>query len=43
MEGPTLKKTKESLKRTNHKENIKFLNPLFLLQEAYQIMKGRTS
>jgi hypothetical protein len=35
MEGPIPKKTKESPKRANHKENIKFLNPL-LLQEAYR-------
>jgi hypothetical protein len=33
-EGPTSKKTKESLERANHGENIKFLNPL-LLRETY--------
>ncbi len=38
MKGPTSKKTKELLKRVNHKGNIKFPNPL-LLQEAYQIRK----
>jgi hypothetical protein len=30
MEGPTAKKTKEPLKKANHKENIKFPNPLLL-------------
>jgi hypothetical protein len=39
MEGPIFKKKNESLKRMNHKWNIKFLNP-FLSQEAYQIRKG---
>jgi hypothetical protein len=39
MEGPMSKKTKEPSKRANHKENIKFLNPL-LLQEAYQGREG---
>ncbi len=38
MEGPISKKTNEPSKRVNHKENIKFLNPL-LSQEAYQIRK----
>jgi len=38
MEGPMSKKTKEPLKKVNHKGN-KFLNP-FLLWEAYQIRKG---
>jgi hypothetical protein len=28
MEGPTSKKSKEPLKRANHKGNIKFLKPL---------------
>jgi len=43
MEGPTSKKTKEPPKSANHKENIKFSNPLLLKplsQEAYQIRKG---
>jgi hypothetical protein len=40
LEGPSSKKTKEPPKRVNHKENIKFLNPL-LSQEAYQIRKGK--
>jgi hypothetical protein len=39
MEGPTSKMTKEPHNMTNHKGNIKFLNPL-QLQEAYQIRKG---
>jgi hypothetical protein len=39
MEGLTSEKTNEPPKRTNHKENIKFLNPL-RSQEAYQIRKG---
>jgi hypothetical protein len=38
-EGPMSKKTKEPPKRENHKGNIKFPNPLLLL-EAYQIRKG---
>jgi hypothetical protein len=33
MKGPTSKKTKEPTKTANHKENIKFPNPL-LSQEA---------
>jgi hypothetical protein len=44
MEEPTSKKTKESAKRANHKENIEFSNPLLLKplsQEAYQIRKGK--
>jgi hypothetical protein len=40
MEGLTSKMTKESPKRMNHKENIKFLNFFLLLREAYQIRKG---
>jgi hypothetical protein len=40
MEGPTSKKTKKPLKGVNHKENIKFLNPL-LSQEGYPIRKGK--
>jgi hypothetical protein len=40
MGGLTSKKTKEPPKKVNHKENIKFLNPLFS-QEAYQIRKGK--
>jgi hypothetical protein len=39
MEGPIFKKTNESLKRMNHKGDIKFRNP-FLSQEAYQIRNG---
>jgi hypothetical protein len=37
------KKTKEPSKIANHKENIKFLNPPLLLQEAYQRRKGEES
>jgi hypothetical protein len=40
MKGLTSKKTKEPPKKVNHKENMKFLNPL-LSQEAYQIRKGK--
>jgi hypothetical protein len=39
MEGPTSRKTNEPPKRADHKENIKFLNPL-QSQETYQIRKG---
>jgi hypothetical protein len=39
MAGPTFKKTNESHEKANHKRNIKFSNPLQLLQ-AYQIRKG---
>jgi hypothetical protein len=39
MTGPISMKTNESLKRVNHKGNIKILNP-FLSQEIYQIRKG---
>jgi hypothetical protein len=42
MKGPMSKKTKESLEKSNHKKNIKFLDPLFS-QETYQIRKGKTS
>jgi hypothetical protein len=36
MEGLKSKKTKEPVKKANHKGNIKFWNPL-LSREAYQI------
>jgi hypothetical protein len=39
MEGHTSNKTKEPIKKVNHKGNIKFPNPFFS-QEAYQIGKG---
>jgi hypothetical protein len=39
MERPMSKKTKEPLKKVNHKGNIKFPNSLFS-QETYQIGKG---
>jgi hypothetical protein len=39
MEGPTSKRTNEPPKKTNHKRNIKFPNPL-QSQETYQIRKG---
>jgi hypothetical protein len=37
-----VQKDKKIPKKTNHKKNIKFLDP-FLSQEAYQIRKGQTS
>jgi len=37
---PPPRRPKKPLKRVNHKENIKFLNPL-LSQEAYPIRKGK--
>jgi hypothetical protein len=39
MGGPMSKKSKKPPKKATHKENIKLLNPLVLLQEAYQISK----
>jgi hypothetical protein len=40
MEDSHPRRQMKPLKRVNHKENIKFLNPL-LSQEAYQIRKGK--
>jgi hypothetical protein len=41
MEGPTSKRRQMNhLRGQTNKGNIKFLDPLLLLQEAYQIMKG---
>jgi len=39
MEGPQPRRQMNHPKRANHKENIKFPNPL-PSQEAYQIRKG---